>query len=96
MAQLIPNTFSSFSLTPEEEESGSVLNGYQKMVLQNKLSQIATQKINEVYDPLKPLIFVQQIGYLQGQLDIISWLLDSSNTIEEEIAKRVAANSTDQ
>lgn len=95
MAQLLPNNFASYKLSTDEEEAGSVLNLNQRMVLQNKLSEIATQKINEVYDPLKPLIFVQQIGYLQGQLDLINWLLQLSEETEAILTARLQQKQSD-
>jgi hypothetical protein len=90
MGQLIPNSFSTFELSEAEQEAGSIINYNQKMVLQNKLSEIATQKINAIYDPQQPLEFAQNISYLQGQLDVINWLLDTSSVVEAEVKQRVA------
>jgi len=86
MAQLIPNSFSSYSLTPVEEASGTILNLQQKMVLQNKLSDVATQKLNLIFDPSNPADFQIQNSYLQGQLDIMNWQLESSASVEAELA----------
>ena len=86
MATLIPNSFSSFKLTQAEEASGTILNMQQKMVIQNKLAEIATQKINLVFDPNNTTDFAQQVSYLQGQLDIMNWQLESSASIEVELA----------
>ena len=88
MAQLIPNSFSSYNLSPEEEESGQVLNSNQKMVLQNKLCAIAEEKIRLTYDSTMPIVFAQREAELQGQMSVIQWLLDSSEKIEEEIKLR--------
>lgn len=89
MATLIVNTFSSFELTTFEEEQGQVLNPMQKMVLQNKLAAVATQKVNLVYDPLNALDFAMQVSYLQGQMDVITWQIETSNNVEEILATRL-------
>lgn len=73
------NIFSSFNLSPEEEEAGQILQPLQRMVLQNKLSAIAQDKLNIEFDPLNPQKFIQNEAFLAGQLSIISWLLDSSD-----------------
>lgn len=88
MATLIPNTFASFELSQSEEEAGQILNVHQKMVIQNKMSETAIQKLNLVYDPKDPADFEQQISYLQGQLDVLNWQLDSSSATEIVIAER--------
>lgn len=92
MAQLIPNSFASYILSPEEEESGQVLNQNQKMVLQNKLSTIAEEKIRLTYDASMPTVFAQREAELQGQMSVIQWLLDSSERVEEEIKLRTLAS----
>jgi len=84
VSQLIPNAFSSFSLTAEEEESGQVLNGNQRMVLQNKAAEIAQAKLNITFTPNDILAYAQQEAELQGQLGIIQWILDSSTAVELE------------
>ena len=93
MAQLIPNSFSTFSLSADEEESGQVLNLNQKMVLQNKHAAIATQKLNQVFNPADVTDFGIQTAYLQAQLDLINWLLETSSEVEEQIKSR---NTTSQ
>lgn len=90
MVQLIPNSFSSYNLSTEEEETGSVLNYLQKAVLQNKLAIIAQDKLNTVFDPLNPTAFAQQEAYLRGQMEVINWLLDSSLQLEELAAAKLA------
>lgn len=91
MAHLIPNNFSSFELTLAEEESGQVLNTLQKMVLQNKLAAVAAQKLHLVYVPNDPKDYAQQMAYLQGQLDVLQWQLDTSTQVEEILAAKLAA-----
>ena len=91
MSQLIPNSFSSYTLSSYEEEAGSVITLEQKQVIQNKLSSIAEQKLNLVFDPANISDYPIQLSYLQGQLDGIRWLLDTSVQVEEVIAARLAS-----
>jgi len=89
MAILVPNSFSSFQLSEFEEETGSVLTPEHKAVLQNKLSNIAHQKLNLVFNPNDVLAYAQQVAYLQGQLDVIQWQLDTSIQVEELLYERL-------
>jgi len=91
MAQLIPNVFSSYALTTQEEEQGQILTAIQKMVLQNKLSTIAEEKLHLTYSAAEPLRYAQQEAELTGQLGILQWLLDTSNQVEESIATKLKA-----
>lgn len=76
MAMLIPNTFSSYVLTPEEDLTGSTFTFLQLCVLRNKLAQVAQDKLNLEFDVTCPNKFIQHEAYLKGQLDTIQWLLD--------------------
>ena len=48
MAHLTENSFSFFSLTPEEELEGSILTISQIQVMQNHLACIAEEKLEEI------------------------------------------------
>jgi hypothetical protein len=97
MASLLPNNFASYELTEQELENGTLLTVNQKMVLQNKLSEIATQKINLVFNPSDVADYSQQTAYLQAQLDTINWMLDSSSSMEEVLkAKLNYVRATEQ
>jgi hypothetical protein len=85
MAVPIPNEFASFSLSEEEELSGRILNGMNILVLQNKLAQIATQKLNSKCTPQNVAEYMQEDAYLQGQLDILKNLLEDSLAAQEEL-----------
>lgn len=78
MALLKQNKFTSWTLTPEEEISGSILSPLQILVLQNKLSEVATQLLNLEYDPNNPQKFLQDEAFLTGQMQTIEWLIDLS------------------
>jgi hypothetical protein len=95
MAQLIPNSFASYLLTEQEETQGQILSTVQKMVLQNKLSTIAEEKLHLTYDASAPLIYAQKEAELTGQMGVIQWLLDTSNQVEEELAAKLKAVQED-
>lgn len=75
MVLSITNTFTSFALSPTEENTGSILNQYQLYLLQNDLSTVAEQKLNLTYDPHNHIEVALQDAYLKGQLDFIRYLL---------------------
>ena len=85
MAILIPNDFSSYQLTEQEELEGSILTITQKQVIQNYLSAAASEKNGLEYDPDSPTRFVQQEASLKGQMDAYRFILASSDTAEEQL-----------
>lgn len=91
MATIVTNSFTSFQLSTQEEEAGSILSELQKMVLQTKLSGIAEEKLNLAFDPLNPQGFIQREAELTGQMNIIKWLLDTSYSVESALALKQAA-----
>jgi len=95
MATLIPNNFSSYELTAEEELIGQTLNFQQKAVLQNKLAGIVQEKLTLTLDVSAPAKFTQDEAYLRGQMDVITWLLDTALAVEEEV-KRKQQESAEQ
>lgn len=78
MSKLIPNSFTSYDLTPEELLQGSILNTIQLQVLHNHLADYAEQKIALNYDPEHPLIFAQDEASLAGKIDILNYLIEAS------------------
>ena len=85
MAKIIPNTFTTYSLTQAEELAGGVLNLDQKQLIQNELAQTAQQILNLRYQPDKPLEFVQEEAFLKGQLAIYTLLLQRSDESEKHL-----------
>jgi hypothetical protein len=85
MAKLIDNVFTSYELTDDEALHGSIYTTTQLNVLQSKLSEVATDKLNLEFDTSSPQIFIQQEAYLKGQLELIQYLIDSSNVSAEEL-----------
>lgn len=85
MATLVPNEFSSYRLTQDEEVQGILLTNAQKQVLQNQLSQCASDKLNLTYTPNDPLVYAQKEAYLRGQIDAIKYILSMCENLEETL-----------
>ena len=79
MAHPSNNTFSTYKLTEEEQRNGSILSSLTVAVIQNLRSGIAEEKIRLTIDPNNTLSFIQQEAYLRGQLDILTYLLDTND-----------------
>lgn len=86
MATLKINTFTSYTLSREEETSGSIYTNLQRMVLQNHIATIAEQKLGLVFNPQNPLDMGLQDSYLTGQMQMLQTLLQNSTDAEHEIA----------
>lgn len=83
MATLDPqNPFQGWILTPEELLQGQVFTSLQKQVLQNERATLAAKRISLQFDPEHPLKFQQADAELQGQIGIISYLLEMSTAAE--------------
>ena len=91
MAILQSNSFSSWKLSPEEAISGTILSTLQKAVIQNRVAQIAEQKLGLIFDPVNPADRAIQDSYLKGQIDVLTFVLQSSE--EAEIEAYTAAQS---
>lgn len=85
MATIVPNTFTSWDLSDAEALQGSIFTITQLQVLQNKLSEIAEEKINLEFTPDDAMSFVQQEAYKKGQLELIQYMIDSSEASAEEL-----------
>ena len=85
MAELIPNEFTSYKLTEQEELEGSILTITQKHVLHNLLSIYAMEKNTIEYDPEKTMEFVQQEAYKRGQMEAMRHVLAMSEAAVEAL-----------
>ncbi len=91
--ELKPNVFTSYELTPMEELTGTILTPPQVAVLSNKLAGIAETKLLLKFDPSNPAQFTQSEAYERGQMDVIQWLLESSEAAQQSLRDGTAATN---
>jgi hypothetical protein len=89
----ITSSFTRVALSEKDTISGTILSTMHAGVIQNHICDIAEQKLNLVFDPTNMIDFAQQNAYLQGQLDILKLLLDSSEASHELALQQAAAQS---
>jgi len=85
MAVQIVNQFSSYELSNEEILAGSIFTTLQKQVLQNLLSSYAEEKLTIEYDIDQPLKHIQIAARGGGQMEVLIYLLENSNSAEEAL-----------
>ena len=78
MATIVPNVFTSYVLTEQEQIEGSILTIAQKEVIQNRLSDTAAEKLALPFDPSNPMEFAQEEAYKRGHIDALQFILDVS------------------
>jgi len=84
MAQIDPhNVFQSWVLSPKEILQGSIFSGLQKQYLQNERAKLAHERITLSYDAEHPTKFMQRDAELQGQIGILTYLLEMSESAEK-------------
>ena len=85
MAQLNSDSlFQSWILSPEEFIQGSFLNSLQKQVIQNQISQLASERVMLTFDPVNHLPFMQRDAELKGQIGALQYLLNLSSEAEKQ------------
>lgn len=92
MARLELSSFAYYKLTEDEQIEGSIFTETQLQVLQNKLVEISEEKLGLELDPRNVDAFIQQEASLKGQIDIIKFLMDSSEAMVE--ARLINAEET--
>ena len=80
MATQIPNKFSEYSLTPEEQAVACQFSTLQRYFIQNEIAIAANEKISLTFDPQNPLRFAQQEAELAGKIGILEYLLAAHNS----------------
>ena len=84
MSHLIPNLTSSYFLTDEEVEEGSKLTITQTQVIQNQIATLTQEKLLLTPDNTNIQNYVQEEAYLRGQIDSLSYLLTTSESLSDE------------
>ena len=93
MATLLPNVFSSYELSDEEQIQGSIYTITQRQVLQNELAIAAETKLALKYDTSKPMEYVQEEAHFAGKVEILRYLLDMSEQATEQAREAAVANT---
>ena len=78
------SSFTTYELTDTEIREGSKLSHLQYKVIQNRIAEIAEDKLRLLFDPEHPLLFAQQEAELRGQLDILQYLLIESDNLGDD------------
>ena len=88
MAILIPNTFSSYDLTEDEEKQGAILTNLQLQVMQNHLATVAEEKLSLTVDPNNMQQFLMEDAYKRGQIDLILYFMEVSRAMSIALASK--------
>lgn len=85
MSTLLPNSFSSYDLTLNEQLIGSVLTNTQIEVIQNEIALLAEEKLQLKLNPDNPQQFIQRESYMRGQIDQLQFTLAKSTSAVEQL-----------
>ena len=86
MAHIAVNKFTTYTLSAEELEQASYFNDFQRMLMQNEIARAAEEKVALKFDPSNPLAFAQREAELQGQMEILEYILNLS-TISQQLTQ---------
>jgi translation initiation factor 2 beta subunit (eIF-2beta)/eIF-5 len=88
MPKALETLFTKYSFTPEEMVQASIFTTIQKQLLQTKIAELAEEKALLKFDPKEFQTFLQREAELQGQINSLQWILNSSQEAEAiELAK---------
>jgi hypothetical protein len=96
MAQPRYNRFQQFDFSAEEEIVASTFHELQLMWLQNLRADAAEQKLNLKFDPQNPQTFTQDEASLEGQIKILSHIMEVSAHNQEKLQAAAALKSQPQ
>ena len=93
-APLLINSFTTYQLSGEQQLQGSILTPLQAMLIHNLLTGIAEEKIGLKFDPNNIYQFAQREAELTGQIGILRYLLDASESVSLSITPVSFNNDT--
>jgi len=88
MPMPLANKFAQWELTPLETKVACQFNELQIALIQNEIARAALEKLALTFDVTNPLLFAQQEAELQGQIEVLEYLLSlnsilsNSNSLE--------------
>ena len=82
MSQKLLTPFESFSLTEEESKSAMSLSHLQMQNMHNLRTTYMLQKVGLSVDTKDMTSYLQQEAYLRGQIDILTYLIETSQVVQ--------------
>lgn len=76
---LVPNTFTTYSLTDHESLAAMRFSDLNRVFLQNLLATTSEELLNLEFHPETPYEFATQKIYKDGQISMLRYLLDVSS-----------------
>ena len=73
-----PGLFNRFTLSPQEEKDGKLLNDFQRAVLHNMRADFSQEKLNLTFTPENIVNYAQQEACLTGQISLLDIILADS------------------
>lgn len=81
MPHPVPNSFTSYHLTEDEQRQAEQLSSLTVANIHNLRSNIAQEKLTLTFTNQQD--FIQQEAFLRGQLDILTYLLDCNENSQQ-------------
>ena len=90
MAKLLPNRFTQYELTTQEQLNGEILSPLNKLVVQNQMAMFALEQgnlivPNDVAGEIAIREFATRHAELSGKVAAMQFLLDLSERAEEAL-----------
>lgn len=85
MATQIPNLFTTYDLTGDEQLQGMILNETQMQTLQTERANLAEERSRLTIDPNDIYASIQAEAYILGKMDLLGWLIESSVAANAEL-----------
>ncbi len=94
MPTIIPSPFCSYELSERESLEGQILSFNQKCVIQNHIANLAKEKIELTYTHKSPEEYWQREAELQGQILILTHLLECADRAVADLDAYLQATGT--
>lgn len=94
MPKQLTSQFTRYSFTEEELPAAHIFTDMQIAHIRNEMALIAERKIALVYSEGQQ--FLQDEAMLAGQLQILQYLLDTSEATESSVLDQIAAETQSQ
>lgn len=87
-----PTPFTAYEFSEEEILQANVLPPLLRQRIQTMLADTSVQVLGLVYDPDKPLDFVQKDAALKGQMQVYQLLLEEDLIAQNTLVKKSLGN----